>query len=68
MWQSLGFFILGGVKVRALNVTGLAINTLGGIWYSIAKYRQKQKAARTPKQTETEPLLPTSSHPPDHKA
>lgn len=40
---TLGFLVLGGVKVHALNVTGLAINTAGGIWYSFAKYKQKQK-------------------------
>lgn len=36
-----GFVLLGGVKVHALNVTGLVINTAGGVWYSYAKYRQK---------------------------
>lgn len=40
---TLGFLVLGGVKVHALNVTGLVINTAGGIWYSIAKYNQKQR-------------------------
>ncbi|XP_058205471.1 UDP-galactose/UDP-glucose transporter 7 isoform X2 [Rhododendron vialii] len=39
---TLGFFMLGGVEVHALNVTGLAINTAGGVWYSYAKYQQKQ--------------------------
>ncbi|OWM86859.1 hypothetical protein CDL15_Pgr015895 [Punica granatum] len=38
---TLGFFVLGGVKVHGLNVTGLVINTAGGIWYSYAKYQQK---------------------------
>lgn len=39
---TLGFVILGGVQVRALNVTGLVINTAGGVWYSYAKYQQKK--------------------------
>ncbi|XP_024031676.1 UDP-galactose/UDP-glucose transporter 7 isoform X2 [Morus notabilis] len=39
---TLGFVVLGGVQVHALNVTGLAINTAGGVWYSYAKYQQKK--------------------------
>lgn len=39
---TLGFVLLGGVEVHALNVTGLVINTIGGIWYSMAKYWQKK--------------------------
>ncbi|OAY69389.1 putative UDP-sugar transporter DDB_G0278631 [Ananas comosus] len=43
---TLGFVLLGGVQVRALNVTGLVINTIGGVWYSYAKYQQKKKKVR----------------------
>ncbi|KAK7410326.1 hypothetical protein VNO78_01030 [Psophocarpus tetragonolobus] len=39
---TLGFFLLGGVQVHALNVAGLVINTAGGVWYSFAKYQQKK--------------------------
>ncbi|KAJ9184136.1 hypothetical protein P3X46_007907 [Hevea brasiliensis] len=39
---TLGFVLLGGVQVHALNVTGLVINTAGGLWYSYAKYQQKK--------------------------
>uniref|UniRef100_A0A1D1Z5E7 Putative UDP-sugar transporter DDB_G0278631 n=1 Tax=Anthurium amnicola TaxID=1678845 RepID=A0A1D1Z5E7_9ARAE len=39
---TLGFILLGGVQVHALNVTGLVINTAGGLWYSYAKYQQKK--------------------------
>ncbi|XP_022132153.1 UDP-galactose/UDP-glucose transporter 7 [Momordica charantia] len=46
---TLGFVILGGVKVHALNVTGLVINTAGGVWYSYAKYQQKK--SKIPKLT-----------------
>lgn len=60
---ALGFFVLGGVEVRALNVTGLVINSLGGIWYSYAKYRQKASKPGKQKDTEAEPLLPMSTAP-----
>lgn len=42
-FQTLGFFLLGGVQVHGLNVAGLVINTAGGLWYSYAKYQQKKK-------------------------
>eukprot|EP00271_Cylindrocystis_brebissonii_P005046 TRINITY_DN16997_c0_g1_i1.p1 TRINITY_DN16997_c0_g1~~TRINITY_DN16997_c0_g1_i1.p1 ORF type:complete len:393 (+),score=71.88 TRINITY_DN16997_c0_g1_i1:881-2059(+) len=65
---TLGFFVLGGVKVRPLNVTGLVINGIGGVWYSWAKYRLKKsrKGARREREREDavmEPLLPTSVPP-----
>jgi solute carrier family 35 protein len=43
LFQTLGFVLLGGVEVHTLNVTGLVINTFGGVWYSYAKYMQKRK-------------------------
>ncbi|KAK9130215.1 hypothetical protein Sjap_010702 [Stephania japonica] len=43
---TLGFIVLGGVKFHALNVTGLVINTAGGIWYSYAKYQEKKNKPR----------------------
>ncbi|KAL6012313.1 hypothetical protein ACLOJK_002793 [Asimina triloba] len=43
---TLGFVLLGGVQVHALNVTGLVINTAGGVWYSYAKYQQKKSRPR----------------------
>ncbi|EPS72338.1 hypothetical protein M569_02420, partial [Genlisea aurea] len=51
---ALGFFLLGGVKFQALNVTGLVINTSGGIWYSAAKYYQKKSKATTISDVEAE--------------
>ncbi|KAL8160972.1 hypothetical protein V2J09_012461 [Rumex salicifolius] len=45
---TLGFFFLGGVEFHALNVAGLVINTAGGIWYSYAKYKEKQNKAARP--------------------
>ncbi|CAA6662290.1 unnamed protein product [Spirodela intermedia] len=50
---TLGFVTLGGVEVHALNVTGLVINTAGGVWYSYAKYQQKKARHRkAPSDTE----------------
>lgn len=46
---TLGFFILGGVQVHFLNVSGLVINTLGGLWYSLAKYQEKVKNKTIPR-------------------
>lgn len=46
--QTLGFVVLGGVQVHALNVMGLVINTAGGVWYSYAKYQQKKNKAPKP--------------------
>ncbi|KAH9618389.1 hypothetical protein KSS87_015089 [Heliosperma pusillum] len=40
---TLGFVLLGGVEVHGLNVSGLIINTAGGVWYSFAKYQEKKK-------------------------
>lgn len=42
---TLGFVLLGGVEVHALNVIGLVINTAGGVWYSYAKYLEKKSKA-----------------------
>lgn len=39
---TLGFVLLGGVQIHGLNVTGLVINTAGGVWYSYAKYQEKK--------------------------
>ncbi|KAK8952903.1 hypothetical protein KSP40_PGU005976 [Platanthera guangdongensis] len=41
-----GFVLLGGVEVHGLNVIGLIVNTIGGMWYSYAKYEQKKKASK----------------------
>ena len=48
MFQTLGFVLLGGVQVHALNVMGLVINTAGGVWYSYAKYHQKKNKPSKP--------------------
>nr|GEY87090.1 putative UDP-sugar transporter isoform X1 [Tanacetum cinerariifolium] len=47
--KTLGFFILGGVQVHFLNVSGLVINTLGGLWYSLAKYQEKMRNKTIPR-------------------
>ncbi|KAF3617588.1 hypothetical protein FXO38_33899 [Capsicum annuum] len=40
---TLGFVMLGGVEVHALNATRMVINTTGGVWYLVAKYQEKKR-------------------------
>lgn len=39
----LGFFLLGGVKFHIVNVAGIVMNMLGGVWYSVVEYRKRQR-------------------------
>lgn len=41
--SALGFFVLGGVKVTFMVVLGVFLNTGGGIWYTVEKYKQKSE-------------------------
>ncbi|KAF6175004.1 hypothetical protein GIB67_026492, partial [Kingdonia uniflora] len=43
---TLGFVLLGGVQVHALNLIGLIINTACGLWYSYAKFQQRGSKQR----------------------
>eukprot|EP00192_Tetraselmis_astigmatica_P013005 CAMPEP_0117661564 /NCGR_PEP_ID=MMETSP0804-20121206/7604_1 /TAXON_ID=1074897 /ORGANISM="Tetraselmis astigmatica, Strain CCMP880" /LENGTH=385 /DNA_ID=CAMNT_0005468439 /DNA_START=1318 /DNA_END=2475 /DNA_ORIENTATION=- len=49
---ALGFFLLGGVPVTAVNTLGIALNTAGGVSYSILKFRERAggvaKGSRSP--------------------
>jgi hypothetical protein len=36
-------FLVDTVKFHALNILGIAMNTAGGAWYTVIKYRQKQQ-------------------------
>ena len=40
----IGFFTFGGVPVTSLTITGVLLNTVGGILYSYAKYIEKKAA------------------------
>ena len=40
---ALGFVLLGGVELHALNVTGIALNALGGAAYSVVKYKARAR-------------------------
>jgi len=42
---SLGFFLLGGVKLSAVNLLGIALNTCGGVRYAQLKYVEKRAQA-----------------------
>eukprot|EP00271_Cylindrocystis_brebissonii_P009103 TRINITY_DN23753_c0_g1_i1.p1 TRINITY_DN23753_c0_g1~~TRINITY_DN23753_c0_g1_i1.p1 ORF type:complete len:373 (+),score=66.26 TRINITY_DN23753_c0_g1_i1:458-1576(+) len=37
----LGFWVLGGVKATPLILSGVTVNTAGGVWYTVVKFRQK---------------------------
>lgn len=37
---ALGFVLLGGVEVHAMNAIGVALNTIGGVWYSCIRVKQ----------------------------
>ena len=37
---------LGGVEIKALNVAGITVNTWGGAWYTVAKYRMRLRRDR----------------------
>lgn len=39
----LGFFLLGGVPFSLLNVSGIALNTAGAVWYTAIKYMEKER-------------------------
>ena len=38
----IGFFTFGGVPATILTVSGVTLNTLGGIFYTYAKYIEKK--------------------------
>ena len=38
---TLGFFLLGGVEMHAVNVAGIVLNATGGAMYSVVKYRSR---------------------------
>lgn len=40
----LGFVFFGGVRTGLLNLIGITMNTAGGVWYTLVKYRQQQQA------------------------
>ena len=43
----LGFFLLGGVPFNFVNVVGVSLNTVGGMSYTIIKFRGKQSRRST---------------------
>jgi len=42
----LGLFLLGGIKLTFINALGLLVNSSGGIWYSVIKYRESKQKHR----------------------
>jgi solute carrier family 35 protein len=63
----LGLFLLGGIEITFTNTLGLMVNSSGGIWYSVIKYRESQQKHRNAMQhdamekgklLENEPTIP----------
>eukprot|EP00898_Chlorokybus_atmophyticus_P005077 jgi/Chlat1/5570/Chrsp369S05364 len=56
---ALGFVLLGGVQATALNIAGVAMNTVGGVWYTYLTYREKKQRSKQAEKLEpaAEPLL-----------
>ena len=51
---TLGFFLLGGVEMHVNAVVGIALNAVGGVMYSVVKYRSRASC-----QKDSTPLLPS---------
>ncbi|PIK61878.1 hypothetical protein BSL78_01209 [Apostichopus japonicus] len=45
----IGMFTFGGIQPTVLIITGISINTLGGMGYTYLKYKEKQEATDLPK-------------------
>ncbi|KAG0622179.1 hypothetical protein M758_3G077600 [Ceratodon purpureus] len=39
---AMGFFVFGGVKGTIFMFLGVTFNTVGGVWYTMIKYKEKQ--------------------------
>ena len=39
----LGFFFLGGVPFHVVNLAGITMNMVGGVWYTVIKYQEKKR-------------------------
>jgi hypothetical protein len=45
--QVMGFFVFGGVKVTVFILLGITFNTVGGVWYTAIKFKEKHMKERT---------------------
>lgn len=43
----MGFFVFGGVKVTVFILLGITFNTVGGVWYTTIKFKEKHMKERT---------------------
>mmetsp|Transcript_39184 Transcript_39184/g.63525 ORF Transcript_39184/g.63525 Transcript_39184/m.63525 type:complete len:252 (-) Transcript_39184:196-951(-) len=43
---ALGYFFFGSAHVTAMNLCGVALNTLGGCWYAHVKFQEKKNRSR----------------------
>mmetsp|Transcript_25357 Transcript_25357/g.74911 ORF Transcript_25357/g.74911 Transcript_25357/m.74911 type:complete len:424 (-) Transcript_25357:105-1376(-) len=67
----LGFFLLGGVPFSMINVMGISLNLVGGIWYTAYKFREKSSTTRAVAASLSNDALKNASLPqvakqPDH--
>lgn len=46
----LGFFVFGGVKGTIFIFLGVLFNTLGGVWYTLIKFKEKHKEKQSKEQ------------------
>lgn len=46
--QVMGFFVFGGVKGTVFIFMGVAFNTIGGVWYTVIKFIEKQSKEQAP--------------------
>ncbi len=42
----MGFFVFGGVKVTVFILLGVTFNTVGGVWYTAIKFKEKHMKER----------------------
>eukprot|EP00955_Chlamydomonas_euryale_P041091 351893-Chlamydomonas_euryale.AAC.3 len=66
-----GFFLLGGVPFSMINVMGISLNLVGGIWYTAYKFREKSSTTRAVAASLSNDALKNASLPqvakqPDH--
>lgn len=62
---SIGFFVLGGVKATPLIVAGSSMNTMGGVWYTWAKYKSRMPQISRPAPTDDYKIRQSPRDPPE---
>lgn len=50
----LGFLFDYNVKLSLVNILGISLNTVGGVWYTVAKFSSKQRQKARPSEDDVE--------------